>query len=196
MRAVFAAPAAALAVLAVLWNAGMCQHNDGKLPATAPALPDVGHSLLPDLSASSGLLTNAPFVAALAALVLTGAWREPGLFESWLLLALARPFFFGSTTLPEIKNACNVTFLQRLVNGGCNDKIYSGHVCNMLTILTFLVRGGHVGLAFAIASAVLYSLLVIATRGHYSVDVLVAWLAVALVLSHTDTIVRFTAWTR
>jgi hypothetical protein len=180
MRAALALPAAAMAAL---WTAAVCHYNDGLLPASVAALPDVGHRLLPDVSAHQAWLMNAPLMAAVTTLVLSGAWCAPGLFECLLVVMFVRPLFFGCTTLPEIKNRCNETFLQRLVNGGCNDNVFSGHVAIMLIVLAFLVRGGHVEAFLAAAIATAYSLAVVASRAHYTVDVLVAWLAAGLVLS-------------
>lgn len=172
---------------AVLWNGLACLHNDGLALTGAAPLLDRGHALLPDLSAWSPALINAPTTLLLLAVLATGAWAAPGARGLWLVLLqalLLRPLFFLATVLPDSRPSARPPARDwwKVFNGGCLDKIFSGHAVFALLFLAALAGAGKLSLAWAAALAVAYSLVLVATREHYTVDVLVSWLVVGFLM--------------
>ena len=106
-----------------------------------------------------------------------------------MLGLLLRPLFFAATTLPDARpaGACapgGAWTWRKVLFGGCLDKIFSGHAYVFLLVVAALTLAGRLPQAWALGLAVAYSALVVAGRGHYTVDVLVAWLVAALLLSN------------
>ncbi len=66
--------------------------------------------------------------------------------------------------------------------GGCNSCIYSGHTALMLIFLHYICKCYPHMLKWLLIYAILGSLLIITTRSHYTIDVLVSWLAVYSIL--------------
>ena len=66
--------------------------------------------------------------------------------------------------------------------GGCNSCVYSGHAALMLIFLHYICKYYPNWLKLSLIYAILGSLIVIITRSHYTVDVLVSWLAVYSIL--------------
>ncbi|KAM0865284.1 hypothetical protein ACQ4PT_043383 [Festuca glaucescens] len=92
--------------------------------------------------------------------------------------------------LPPPKNAAEVFLINfpRGVIYGCGDLIFSSHMIFTLVFIITYQKYGSVrfikGLAWCVAVA--QSLLIVASRKHYSVDVVVAWYTVNLVVFFLD----------
>ena len=89
------------------------------------------------------------------------------------VLMLFRAACFGSTLLPDASGMCHTS----LFTGSCHDLIFSGHV--MIMLLAVLYGSHFFVLPRALrlllgADCAATSLLVIITRNHYAVDVLLA----------------------
>ena len=72
-------------------------------------------------------------------------------------------------------------FASRFATGGLTDKLMSNHVYNFGLTTRMLVRLSYLRMRTCLALVVLYSVLVISTRAHYTVDVVLAWWALAAV---------------
>ena len=193
---------AALTVMAALLNVFCCHAIDTKAAReaggiAAPPLPDVGFRALPDLRSRQYAVLNSALAALALGALATGAIGVPGVPEALIASFLLRPLFFCCTTLPAtcIRHSCygDMSFSVRLADfGGCHDNVFSGHVAIALVLLYGMVRSRALGPAAAVAIGALFSTLVVATRAHYTVDVLVSWAVVGLLLSHADALGRLT----
>ena len=63
--------------------------------------------------------------------------------------------------------------------GGKSDKLMSNHVFNTSLVLQLLASLGYVSNTLALLGIALYSVSMLSTRAHYSVDIILAWWAVA-----------------
>lgn len=90
------------------------------------------------------------------------------------------------TILPKDKecNPADYAGLKQLVLGHCYDKIYSGHfaTATLFGILLLRVYPKQVSLWMVSLALVLYALLILATRAHYTIDLLVSVFVVMAVL--------------
>ncbi|KAM0892764.1 hypothetical protein ACQ4PT_025534 [Festuca glaucescens] len=93
-------------------------------------------------------------------------------------------------TLPPPNNALEVLLINfpRGVLFGCGDLIFSSHMIFTLVFVRTYHKYGSRRLIklFAWLMAIIQSLLIIASRKHYSVDVVVAWYTVNLVVFFID----------
>ena len=96
--------------------------------------------------------------------------------------------------LPPARDVVDVLLVNvaRQVNRGCGDLIFSSHVTFTLTMALIYHRyGGHAAAkAAAWAGVALNALLIVASRKHYSVDVVVAAFTVPLVWLALDARLR------
>jgi len=132
---------------------------------------DIGYRVLPDLSAYDWLSDLALVVPAAALAFALPKWPASKRDSMFTLLALM--FAFRSlvnivTTYPSPKKcALKPPF------GFCNDFMFSGHT-------TFNIVAAHyIGGAFWPAWPALGSVLSVATREHYTADVVMAWIVFA-----------------
>ncbi|KAL6853671.1 hypothetical protein ACP4OV_019700 [Aristida adscensionis] len=93
-------------------------------------------------------------------------------------------------TLPPPKNVLEVLLINfpRGVNLGCGDLIFSSHMIFTLVFVRTYQKYGSNRLIKLLAwlMAIIQSLLIIASRKHYTVDVVVAWYTVNLVVFFVD----------
>jgi hypothetical protein len=152
---------------------------------------DVAHRYLPDLHQYQFIINIIPI-----ALLIYTLWQPLGLgvlrdtFFMALLVLFIRTLTASSTILPK-HEACKVDrgFLTFL-NGGCYDKLFSGHIA-FVTLLTLnLMRVGSLTTTqFWVISAV-NALLMLITRGHYTADVILGFLIAYLVYDGNYSIFR------
>ena len=177
----------------------------GKHPAKREPLQDLGHKVLPHVRPSRALhalleaWSIAPGVAAVAASCVagwgaagagaataTGAAAAPCSAELFLrthtLVLLARPLCFLGTLLPDASQVARRPPFWSIA-GGVHDLLFSGHassaLCGVLALTWHRGSGGARpgwGAVAAWAACVTQSLLIVASRRHYTVDVVVAWL--------------------
>jgi hypothetical protein len=90
------------------------------------------------------------------------------------IIMFIRAFTIISTILPK-HQVCSDTFdVRSYFLGGCYDKIFSGHTSFML-LLTLLYYREHIINEFSLIGInSINILLILATRSHYTVDILLA----------------------
>ncbi|XP_004294242.1 PREDICTED: phosphatidylinositol:ceramide inositolphosphotransferase 3-like isoform 1 [Fragaria vesca subsp. vesca] len=91
--------------------------------------------------------------------------------------------------LPPPKSALEVLYFPRAVMYGCGDLIFSSHMIFTLVFVRTFQKYGTRRMCikqFAWLVAVILSLLIIASRKHYTVDIVVAWYTVNLVVFFVD----------
>lgn len=149
-----------------------------------PKVFDMGTKVVPNLSDCPSL----EWLAHLMVLIPPLAFGQ-GVFTEFLgylpTLLIVRYMFNIVTILPKDKS-CNADDYnwKNLALGHCYDKIFSGHFA-MANLLTFiLVNRGIIGVPLAISTNVLYALLILSLRFHYTVDLLVATAVTYLIYSN------------
>ena len=142
---------------------------------------DSGFAVLPDLSHWSPWLVDLiPYT--LLVVVMGDALYHHGYDAGALILSLSTIMFWralanASTILPASNPHCSVEGdVLYWVHGGCHDKIFSGHLA-YATFLALVFNKKHpqrrVG-KVALALVAMETVLLIATRAHYTVDCVVA----------------------
>lgn len=153
-------------------------------PTAAAPLHDVLHAGLPNLRSYEAAIDLVPLllvfvVAYLYLLDGLDASLLNGLVWSYAVLMILRALTFSVTILPS--PVCSRR-TKNLSIGGCHDLVFSGHVtATLLLAHTVYTHDPRYGVALTLY-CVLGSLLVVATRAHYTLDVLVAWFAVGAYL--------------
>merc|ERR1711916_209848 len=168
------------------------------LPNAAP-LPDIGHDLIPVIRPEWA--GDVPLFMSVFIVVYLAAWKHPDQFckaltRMWVsqsALYVTRSFTISTTRLPVTDNHCRYAreeipnFLLNTLHGlatmglanvHCGDLLFSGHSI-MLTLFVQLVHTyfpAYRKLNWLSTFCTLMSFfLIVATRSHYTVDVVVGW---------------------
>ena len=139
-------------------------------------LSDVLHDLLPDLSHMHHLIDALPVVLGLLVLVFCGRVDLRRLVNQMTLVYLIRVITTSATVLPS--PICSASRPSCRAVGGCHACIFSGHTATTLLFAWHLQKCFPEYTYHLLAYSVLSSLLIVATRSHYTIDVLVAWIVV------------------
>lgn len=144
---------------------------------TFPKIFDIGYQTIPDLS-NDKLVTyiaDYAFYIPLLVLLFNKDWDSVRTSLGLALtIQLFRMIFISSTILPRIKKCDDRSYgIYNLIHGNCYDKMFSGHMA-ALTVNTLLaIDKGYVtpvvGTSFIASTA----MVTVATRNHYTIDVLV-----------------------
>lgn len=159
--------------------------REGRRAAYTRPLVDLGHARLPDLARHEQWIDALPTLlgAAVVGLALARPAHRARLGQTLATVALVtvlRCVCVSVTVLPS--PICRLGRGVRAV-GGCHDCIFSGHTALTLVLAHTLAQMAP-RLAIPLAAyCVLTSLLIVATRSHYTIDVLVAWIVVYAVLA-------------
>ena len=89
------------------------------------------------------------------------------------IIFLIKMFLNYSTILPDSSEKCQV----RLLNGGCNDLLCSGHFSIVFLIYLLIVKYNFINSTYnnyLLLITILYGFVPILTKNHYTIDILVA----------------------
>lgn len=143
-------------------------------------LYDFLHKVIPNLKRYELLIDLVPILLGVAMLYLymydnldEKLIRDAIVYYSTLMII--RALVYSSTILPS--PTCSKG-QQNATTGGCHDCIYSGHTVATLILAYSLYQHNPDYLAALVVYCILGSLLIIGTRSHYTVDVIIAYIVV------------------
>lgn len=173
---------ASVAGWTAFWAISMCLHQVASALVTswgrevmhkAAPLPDLGHMALPNLQPYRWIpevLVHWPLVAAgIAALCRFDIGGLKHFLQSHAFCMLLRALCFSLTLLPDASQMCE----DSQWSGACHDLIFSGHIVALMLATLYLWPFKSWRLVLVL-NAVLASLMTVAVRNHYSVDVVVS----------------------
>jgi hypothetical protein len=136
---------------------------------------DLFHSILPDVSDYEGYYFVI-FTIILAVLFLQLTTKNKIEFGLKLLIIwLMRAITISVTILPpHEKCSTPVNDLGSVLNGGCHDKIFSGHTASLALLSIYLVRQKILSTPIAVLLNTVNVASILLTRGHYTVDIVIA----------------------
>ena len=145
-----------------------------------PPLRDVIHKNGPNLEKYEEFIDLIPTILGcmVLALVLRGDINIKPLLRAIAAMFLLRCICFFVTGLPSpcegrVPKSC----------GGMHDCIYSGHTALTLIFAYFIWCYDPSTAWLLILYCIVGSMLIIATRAHYTIDVLVAWIATYMIIN-------------
>ena len=148
-------------------------------------LPDLIVDNLPDLSKSKFFhkIVDYSLFAWCMPILINSQFKELSIFvfKMFSIILFLRTLTKSFTILPSQDNNCKNDSKDPFcyLNGYCNDKIFSGHTSiSLLVILTAIdnkIIDGY-NIPLVIILHILYALLILASRNHYSVDVILSYI--------------------
>jgi hypothetical protein len=156
----------------------------GRMNKTNPKVYDIGHRYLPNME-------NYMYLINLNILFILYWLFSVSFIIDYLILLLIvyiiRGITIQLTVLPKMKS-CTGSFN---INGFCYDKIFSGHVAFLFLFTLFLFHYNLLSFISLFIINLLYGLLIIATRSHYTIDVVVALLVSLFVFQNRKFIIKY-----
>jgi hypothetical protein len=135
---------------------------------------DLLHEVLPEIHDYHYIIDIIALVAVIPAFIYFNHTLSVEFLTKFLIIMLIRAFTIISTVLPKYER-CDETFTFRsFCVGGCYDKIFSGHTSFILLLTLFYLRENIIKLPVFYGINILNMLAIIATRSHYTIDVLIA----------------------
>jgi hypothetical protein len=92
------------------------------------------------------------------------------------------------TILPKDKK-CDIKNAS-LYNGGCYDKVYSGHFSVVFICLLTLYKNKYINLFTLLFLSIVFALSIVTSRSHYTIDIFVAFLIVVIVYQNNINVCR------
>ena len=146
---------------------------------TTPKVYDIGHKYLPNIAQYEYIIN------VILGLVACSFFIYPKIFLPFCILFLViiviRMITIQLTVLP--KTTCDIKTSFDL-SGYCYDKIFSGHTAFMCLLTLFLYNLKKMSIYALIIINVLYGMLIIAARSHYTIDVVVAFIVTLLIFQN------------
>ncbi|KAG8647708.1 phosphatidylinositol:ceramide inositolphosphotransferase 1 isoform X2 [Manihot esculenta] len=177
-----------LACLIFQYIHGLAAQGVHYIHRPGPTLQDTGFFLLPELGQDKGYISETVFTCVFLSFVLASQFLRIVTFYSTQLPGPNYHCREGSklARLPHPESFLEVLLINfpRGIVFGCGDLIFSSHmIFTLVFVLTYQKYGTQrfvKQLGWLIS--VVQSLLIIASRKHYTVDVVVAWYTVNLVV--------------
>lgn len=96
------------------------------------------------------------------------------LFAKFIIIMFIRAFTILTTIFPKDEHCDTTLNLRSYLFGGCFDKIFSGHTSFILLLTLLYYREHIIGLYSLLGINLFNMFIILSTRGHYTVDVLLA----------------------
>ena len=148
------------------------------------SLYDTVHRALPDLRRFENLIDLCPVSALIVFAFTIPSTQWPTFLTALALLFTLRAMCISLTVLPS--PICRASKPHTGALGGCHDCIFSGHTATVILAWLFVVRSNPSLRTVACLHSIFTILVVLGTRSHWSIDVVVAILAAKLVYDHID----------
>jgi hypothetical protein len=105
-------------------------------------------------------------------------------------LIIVRSLIINMTVLPK-NNVCNIKKDSSLFRGGCYDKIFSGHFGITFLMTLLLYDNGYINQFVAILVNFLNAILILLTRSHYTIDIIVSIFVVIIIYQNNLNICEY-----
>lgn len=135
---------------------------------------DTLHKILPDLRNYHNVIDLFGLLGLISLFFFATESLVSELFAKFVIIMFIRAFTTLTTILPKDENCDTTLNFRSYLCGGCFDKIFSGHT-SFILLLTLLYYRDHIIDIYALFGINLLNIfMILSTRAHYTVDVLLA----------------------
>ena len=161
-----------MVLILTIMNYYLTKHIDTKMDVhykNTNDIYDVGHNLFKNIS-KYHFIINMILVFILLPLCFHHDMLINFLYYISIIVLL-RMITISLTILPKDKHCNHSTYLF----GGCYDKIFSGHTACVFLACLIYIQYGYIPSYVGYIVSIIYGCLMIAGRGHYTIDVVLAF---------------------
>ena len=147
---------------------------------------DFFHELLPDWSDKEWIL-NFIVGACILPFIYLDTSTQVYYTGMILLILLIRDVTINLTILPKHKKCKNKDQdnWYNEINGGCYDKIFSGHFSVIYLLSLFYYSSGIItSIPLLVTMNILFAFLIIITRSHYTIDIVMAFFVCSFIFTN------------
>ena len=135
---------------------------------------DLFHKILPDLHNYHFLIDIILFCGIGSLFILGNDLLITEFLVKLIIIMFIRAFTTLVTILPKNEQCNHKMNIREYILGGCYDKIFSGHTSFILLLTLLYYREHFIGLLPLIFINLFNIFIILATRSHYTIDVLLA----------------------
>lgn len=136
-----------------------------------PKIYDISHKYLPNLHKYNNTHNLITIVFIIPLLFNFNMLQE--YLSYWIVIFIFRSITTRVTILPKYKE-CKVNNDIIPIYGGCYDKIFSGHFASVFLATLLYLKYNWINLPVLILINFINSISILATRNHYTIDLIVA----------------------
>jgi len=148
---------------------------------------DIIHTNLPPTRKLMTIVDATPFIL-LAVIFFIDVNLFYNIMGFLVTILILRMFIIHITILPKDKK-CDIK-KSSIFSGGCYDKVYSGHFSVVFMCLLSLYVSKYINLFTLLSLSIIFALLIITSRSHYTIDIFVAFLIVVVVYQNNINVCR------
>jgi hypothetical protein len=147
---------------------------------TTPKVYDIAHKFLPEINKYNTIHHIITFIFILPIFLDFNILQE--FLGYWIVIFILRTITTVVTILPKYKECkYNGKSLFHSVFGGCYDKIFSGHFASVFLATLLYLKYGWIKIPMLILINLINSISILLVRGHYTIDLIVAFFATLFV---------------
>jgi hypothetical protein len=151
-----------------------------------PKIYDTGFKYIPDYS-NIKILEHIINIFPVVLLIIFGYNVFIKSLKLITFIIMLRWIFTSLTILPKYTKCDDSSFsFRELINGHCYDKVFSGHFATLLLVLLIAYDLNKLNMLSLVLISIIYSVLLIAIRFHYTVDIGVATIISLLIFTHRN----------
>jgi hypothetical protein len=138
---------------------------------TTPKIYDIAHKYLPDLNQYDMLHHLITIIFVIPIMFNWNMLNE--YLGYWVVIFLIRTITIIVTILPKYKHCKEYDEITMFL-GGCYDKIFSGHFSSVFLATLLYLKYGWITMPSLVIINLINSLSILLSRGHYTIDLIVA----------------------
>lgn len=138
---------------------------------TTPTVYDIAHKFLPNYYEYEYLHNYLIFILSIPLIIYPKLLYE--YLSYFIVILFIRIFMISWTVLPKYKK-CSIDNTTG-INGGCYDKIFSGHFSSILLITLLYLKYDMISFDTLMIINIINALIILSLRSHYTIDVIVAF---------------------
>ena len=141
---------------------------------TSYKIHDILHDILQEIHNHHYIIDIIALIILIPAFIYFNNDLSVEFLTKFLIIMFIRSFTIISTVLPKYEQCDEKFTIRSFFLGGCYDKIFSGHTSFTLLLTLMYYREDIINLPTLYVTNIFNMLSIIATRSHYTVDVLIA----------------------
>ena len=135
---------------------------------------DLFHEVLPNLYDYKIMVDIIAFLSLISLFFVSNEKITTEFITKLIIIMFIRSITIATTILPKVDKCDDTLSFKTFFLGGCYDKIFSGHTATTLLLTLIYYREHIIDMNALLAINIFNMLTIIATRSHYTVDVILS----------------------
>jgi hypothetical protein len=152
---------------------------------------DMIHAITPDLHMHEEYVNIIPFCILFSFFFIpNGVELSKNFASMFFLVCILRSLTIMTTILPKHEKCSKRFHWSNIFHGQCYDKVFSGHTSFVFLASLVFFEAGLISFPFVISMNFIEAAIILLTRSHYTVDVLLAYMVSYMVFQSSHISVK------